>query len=217
MAIRRISSHTAEMLAPRHLQRCSGVAVLSKDFPTDSPKFTLDEIIVALCDQVRSGKSSESLWSGLIVSARSDSIASARRRHSPHNILCRIGAELLASRTPLPPPLHDYLVEVLSHGGHPPPTARGKRGPKRETNIDRDRTLVVMVQWVITHHGLAATRNRAARENEKAPESACSFVARTLYSGELSEDAVEKIWRQRSLTASVGPNGETVWTPRRKI
>jgi hypothetical protein len=189
-------------------QRCSGVAVLGKNTPT----FTLDEIIASLCDQIRSGGFPEAWWSGWLECARSNSIASAGRDTSAHNILCRIGAELLASDTPLPAPLCDYLVEVLSHGGRPPPT---KRGPKPETNIDRDRNVVRMIQWVITHHGLAATRNRAARENEGAPESACSFVAK-IYSDLLSEDAVEKIWRQRSMTASVGPNGNTVWTSRRK-
>ena len=111
----------------------------------------------------------------------------------------------------MPPPLRDYICEVLSK----------TRGLRRTYAADRDGHIAEAV-YVAARRGFRPTRNEATRDKEKpgepAGQSACSIVTKALarVGVPMSERNVEDIWAAQY--PFYGPiyvlSAERRWSPR---
>jgi hypothetical protein len=94
-------------------------------------------------------------------------------------------------------------------GGKPTPRPSRKRGNDKFTHATRDITIANTITLVCRDFGLRPTRSRATRDKD-GPESACSIVTKALsrLGIYMSEDAVEKIWRQGSELIKISESGD---------
>lgn len=92
---------------------------------------------------------------------------------------------------PLPPPLADFILEILRGNL----TRPSKPGRSRGTNLGRDLIVAEAVRIACT----AAPELKATRYHGAEHESACDIVVESLKEVDwfLSYDAVAKIWQQR--------------------
>jgi hypothetical protein len=105
--------------------------------------------------------------------------------------LRKYAAERLSKGFSLPPNLNQFVLDVLNDRL----PERRKRGQERFLNWNRDVAITCAVRDVVKL-GYSPVRNRASRE-KGGKDSACSIVAQAIgrIGGNLSEAAVERIWR----------------------
>jgi hypothetical protein len=120
--------------------------------------------------------------------------------------LCLVIAAYFVERgEPVPAPLRTLVASTLRETLMPKSEAEKKRNELYEKrfprivgrpNGNRNRSIASAVLHVAIDTGLKPTRNRAQR-TKGAPQSACSIVHEALgwRKVNLSEDAVEQIWR----------------------
>lgn len=133
------------------------------------------------------------------VTSRLHVISRARAGYEDADLVVReLCLEMESRGEQLPTELSAYRMDIMAAAGY-----KRRRGKKKVDNLFRDIVIVLLVEHLVSHFGLSATRNSATR---KRP-SACSVAGKAIggLGINIGEKAVEAIW-----TSGLGPTVRSV-------
>jgi hypothetical protein len=111
-------------------------------------------------------------------------------------MLCSFGAAFVEQAQNMPELLRKYVASRLKRIASEKKARTGKRGKHPQANLVRDFAIIYVIAR-LAERGFSPFRNR----EQRATESACSVTTQALKKvgvRMITEDAVEKIWRNRT-------------------